>query len=150
MSLKTMSVSKLKALKNQVEAVIRTKVKERRREIESELSRLAGFDGSGRAKVVRARTKEMVVRKVGKKPVEPLIANKSKASTRKQRTKTRKASKTRTAAAVPSTPTAKNIEALPVEVAPVEALPVGAVAIDPPPLTSAHTDLGGDDVGIAA
>ena len=40
MSLKAMSVSRLKALKSQVEAAIRMKVTERRHEIELELVRL--------------------------------------------------------------------------------------------------------------
>jgi hypothetical protein len=88
MSLKTMTVSKLKDLKRQVEAAIHAKVTERRREIESELSELSRLDG-GRAKVVRAGARGMVVVKVGKKP---------KASTPNQPRKTRKARNTRKAA----------------------------------------------------
>jgi DNA-binding protein H-NS len=49
MALKTMSVAKLQALKSQVEAVISAKVTERRRELESELSKLAGFTGGRKA-----------------------------------------------------------------------------------------------------
>ena len=54
MSLKTMTVSKLKALKHQVEAAIHAKVTERRHEIESEPSKLSRFDDGRGAKVVRA------------------------------------------------------------------------------------------------
>jgi DNA-binding protein H-NS len=49
MALKTMSVAKLQALKSQVEAAISAKVTERRRELESELSKLAGFAGGRKA-----------------------------------------------------------------------------------------------------
>jgi len=49
MALKTMSVAKLQALKSQLEAAISAKVTERRRELESELSRLAGFTGDRKA-----------------------------------------------------------------------------------------------------
>ena len=49
MALKTMSVAKLQALKSQVEAAISAKVTERRRELESELSKLAGFIGGRKA-----------------------------------------------------------------------------------------------------
>jgi hypothetical protein len=49
MALKTMPIAKLQALKSQVEAAISAKVTERRRELESELSKLAGFDGRGKA-----------------------------------------------------------------------------------------------------
>jgi DNA-binding protein H-NS len=48
MALKTMTVPKLQALKSQVEAAITAKVTERRRELESELSKLAGFGGGGK------------------------------------------------------------------------------------------------------
>jgi DNA-binding protein H-NS len=43
MALKTMPIAKLQQLKSQVEAAITAKVTERRRELESELSKLAGF-----------------------------------------------------------------------------------------------------------
>jgi DNA-binding protein H-NS len=48
-ALKTMSIDKLRDLKNQVEATISAKISERRRELETELSKLAGFGGRGRA-----------------------------------------------------------------------------------------------------
>jgi DNA-binding protein H-NS len=44
-----MSIDKLRDLKNQVEAAIRTKISERRHELESELSKLSGFGGRGKA-----------------------------------------------------------------------------------------------------
>jgi DNA-binding protein H-NS len=47
-ALKTMSVAKLRDLKSQVEAAISTKVSERRRELESELSKLDGHSGVAR------------------------------------------------------------------------------------------------------
>jgi DNA-binding protein H-NS len=49
MALKTMPIAKLQNLKSQVEAAISAKVTERRRELELELSKLAGFDGRGKA-----------------------------------------------------------------------------------------------------
>jgi DNA-binding protein H-NS len=49
MALKTMPVAKLQDLKSQVEAAISAKVTERRRELELELSKLAGFAGRGKA-----------------------------------------------------------------------------------------------------
>jgi DNA-binding protein H-NS len=49
MALKTMPVAKLQDLKSQVEAAISAKVTERRRELELELSKLAGFGGRGKA-----------------------------------------------------------------------------------------------------
>jgi DNA-binding protein H-NS len=49
MALKTMPIAKLQQLKSQVEAAISARVTERRRELESELSKLAGFDGRGKA-----------------------------------------------------------------------------------------------------
>jgi hypothetical protein len=54
LSLKTMSESKLKVLKRQIEAAIHEKVTERRREIESELSKLSLLDDGKRRKVARA------------------------------------------------------------------------------------------------
>jgi DNA-binding protein H-NS len=48
MTLKTMSVAKLQDLKTKVEAAISTKIGERRRELESQLSKLAGHTGGGR------------------------------------------------------------------------------------------------------
>jgi DNA-binding protein H-NS len=48
-ALKTMSIDKLRDLKNKVDAAICTKISERRHELESELSRLSGFGGRGKA-----------------------------------------------------------------------------------------------------
>jgi DNA-binding protein H-NS len=45
MALKTMPIAKLQALKSRLEAALTAKVSERRRELESELSKLAGFAG---------------------------------------------------------------------------------------------------------
>jgi DNA-binding protein H-NS len=53
MALKTMPIAKLQDLKSKVEAAIAAKVTERRRELESELSKLAGFAGGGKAKSAR-------------------------------------------------------------------------------------------------
>jgi DNA-binding protein H-NS len=53
MALKTMPVAKLQALKSQVEAAITAKVTERRRELETELSKLAGFAGGGGRKATK-------------------------------------------------------------------------------------------------
>jgi DNA-binding protein H-NS len=49
MALKTMPIAKLQALKSQVEAAISAKVTERRRELETELAKLTGYDGRGKA-----------------------------------------------------------------------------------------------------
>src|SRR6516162_9299604 len=89
LSLKTMTESKLKVLKRQVEAAIHAKVAERRRDIESELSKLSLLDGGERRKVVRAVARGTVDVKVGKKP---------KASTLNQPKKAGKARNTRKAA----------------------------------------------------
>ena len=48
MALKTMSVAKLQDLKTKVEAAISEKVKDRRHELEVELSKLDGYAGGGR------------------------------------------------------------------------------------------------------
>jgi DNA-binding protein H-NS len=48
MALKTMPIPKLQELARQVEGAIAEKVTERRRELESELSKLARFDGGER------------------------------------------------------------------------------------------------------
>jgi len=48
MALKTMPIAKLQDLKSKVEAAITAKVSERRQELESELSKLAGFEGRGK------------------------------------------------------------------------------------------------------
>ena len=54
MALKTMPIAKLRQLKSQIDAAISAKVTERRREIELELSKLAGFGGGhGKVKFTR-------------------------------------------------------------------------------------------------
>src|SRR3954465_11495982 len=56
MALKPMSIEKLVALKDQVEAMLSSKVLEQRRVLESELSKLGRFQGgAGRAKSVFGR-----------------------------------------------------------------------------------------------
>jgi hypothetical protein len=144
MSLKSMTVSKLKDLKRQVESAIHAKVAERRREIESELLKLSRLDGSGRAKVVRAGARGMVARKIGKKVDESLIANGPKASKPKQRTKTRKTRKAANNAPGRSTlASTEHIEAL------VEALPV-EFPVEPPPATPIYANVIPADVSAAA
>jgi hypothetical protein len=112
MSLRTMTVSKLKDLKRQVEAAIHAKVTERRHEIESELSKLSLLDGGGRAKVVRAAARGMVAIKVGKKP---------KASTLNQPRKARNTGKAAKSAETGflTLAIADHIEPLPIETRPV-------------------------------
>jgi hypothetical protein len=141
MSLKTMTVSKLKALKHQVEAAIHAKVTERRHEIESELSKLSRFDG-GRG--VRAGARGIVAvkhrnpgpsLKAGKQPEESLMADGPKASTPKQPKKTRKANKTRRAAnnapaSVSILATADHIEPLPIETPPVASIDANFIPAD--------------------
>jgi hypothetical protein len=126
MSLKTMTVSKLKDLKRQVEAAIHTKVAERRHEIESELSKLSRLDGGRGAKVVRAGMRGMVAVKVGTKP---------KASTLNQPRKTRKARNTRKAANSAETgfstlAIADHIEPLSIETRPVALIDANVVPAD--------------------
>jgi DNA-binding protein H-NS len=48
MALKSMSIAKLQELRSKVEAAIGEKVTTRRHELESELSKLAGYSGGGR------------------------------------------------------------------------------------------------------
>jgi DNA-binding protein H-NS len=56
MALKSMSIEKLVALKNQVEAMLSSKVLEQRRALESELSKLGRFEGgNGRGRSVFGR-----------------------------------------------------------------------------------------------
>jgi DNA-binding protein H-NS len=56
MALKSMSIDKLLTLKNQVEAILSSKVSEQRRALESELSKLGRFqDGGGRGKSTLGR-----------------------------------------------------------------------------------------------
>ena len=51
MQLKSMSLDKLVALKNQIEAVLSAKVIEQRRTLQAGLSKLARFQGSARPKI---------------------------------------------------------------------------------------------------
>ena len=109
LSLEAMTESKLKVLKREVEAAIHAKITARRKEIESELSRLSLLDGSAaRAKVVGAAARGMGAAKyrnsasaskaAGKKLQESLIAASPKAATSaKQPKKARKTKKTRIA-----------------------------------------------------
>jgi hypothetical protein len=164
MSLKTMTVSKLKVLKHQVEAAIHTKVTERRYEIESELLKLSRFDGGRGAKVVRAGARGMVAvkyRKPGpslkaaKKLDESLTADSPKASTPKQPKKTKKASKTRKAAnnapaSVSILATADHIEPLPIEPLPIAPLPIEPLPIEPLSVTSTVANVIPADLSAAA
>jgi hypothetical protein len=123
LSLKTMTESKLKVLKRQVEAAIHAKVAERRREIESELSKLPLLDGGERRKVVRAVARGAVAVKVGKKP-EALPLN--------QLRKARKGRNTRKAANSAETglstlAAADHIEPLPIEISAVPLIDANAV-----------------------
>ena len=115
MALKSMSVEKLQDLKTRVEAALHAKVTERRRELESELSKLAGYDGArgrtgrgGARGVVAAKYRNpenpsetwagrglaprwlAAQLKAGKKKEDFLIAGASKVSPAKQPQKTRK------------------------------------------------------------
>jgi DNA-binding protein H-NS len=112
-----MSIDKLRDLKNKVDAAISTKISERRHELESELSKLAGFGGRGKAtKFAKGGARGPVAPKYrntensaetwagrglkprwlaaaikgGKKQEDFLIAGKPKASAAKQAKKTRK------------------------------------------------------------
>jgi DNA-binding protein H-NS len=49
MALKTMSVDRLRDMKSKIEAAISAKVTERRRELETQLTKLSGFGGGGKA-----------------------------------------------------------------------------------------------------
>jgi hypothetical protein len=130
MSLKTMTVSKLKELKHQVEAAIHTKVTERRHEIESELSKLARFDGGRGVKVVRAGAKEIVAVKVGKKLDEPLMANSPKASTPKQPKKKTRRAANNAPAGVSILASADRVEPLPIETPPVASIDANVIPAD--------------------
>ena len=102
LSLKTMTESKLKVLRREVEAAIHAKIAARRQEIESELSRLSLLDRGGPPKVVRAVAKRMGAAKyrkpasaskaAGRKMDASLVAASPKASTSAKRPK--KAKKT--------------------------------------------------------
>jgi DNA-binding protein H-NS len=116
MALKTMSIEKLRDLKTKVEAAIHANVVGRRRELETELSKLSRFDGGRGGKVGRGGARASVAAKYrnpenpaetwagrglkprwltaaiksGKKQDDFLIAGASKASAAKQPKKTRK------------------------------------------------------------
>ena len=108
LSLKTMTESKLKVLKREVEAAIHAKITARRQEIESELSRLSLLDGSALVKVARAAARRMdaaryrnsgsACKGAGRKLDVSLIVDSSKVSTSaEQPKKARKAKKVRNA-----------------------------------------------------
>jgi len=165
LSLKTMTESKLKVLKREVEAAIHAKVIARRQEIESALSKLSLLDGGGRAKVVRAAAQRMGAVKyrnsaparkaAGRKLDESLIADGAKLSTSsKQPKKTRKPRTAPDAAnitqAVPLI-SAKIDHAEPLGIEPLtEPLPIDALSA-----TSFHPnnipgDFGSDPIAVVA
>ena len=137
MSLKTMTVSKLKDLKRQVEAAIHAKVAERRHEIETELSKLSQFEAVEPA-IVRTRARGMFAAKVAKKLDKGLGADGAKVSRPKQRKqlkRSRNASKLRKAAngadTVLSFPApVDKIEALPVESLSATSIDANVVPVD--------------------
>jgi DNA-binding protein H-NS len=117
MALKTMSIEKLRDLKGKVEAAIHASIVGRRRELETELSKLVRFEGGrGSGKVGRGGARGSVAPKYrnpenpaetwagrglkprwltaaiksGKKPDDFLIAGASKTSAAKQPKKARK------------------------------------------------------------
>src|SRR5262249_17422778 len=120
MALKSMSIEKLSDLHNKVETAIRQKAMERRQELESELSKLSGYDnGHGRARAGRGGARRSVAAKYrnpekptetwaggglpprwlaaqlkrGKKKEDFLIAGAQKAAAVKQPKRTRKMKK---------------------------------------------------------
>jgi DNA-binding protein H-NS len=66
-----MSVAKLQDLKSQVEAAISAKVKARRHELESELSKLAGYGGGGRSGRAAGRGRRGPVAAKYRNPANP-------------------------------------------------------------------------------
>jgi DNA-binding protein H-NS len=117
MALKSMSIEKLQDLHSKVEAAIHSKITERRHELESELFKLARYDGGGRgAKIGKGGSRGSVAPKYrnlenptetwagrglkpkwlaaaiksGKKLEDFLIEGASKVSTAKQPKKARK------------------------------------------------------------
>jgi DNA-binding protein H-NS len=122
MALKSMSIEKLRDLKDKVEAAIHTKVTERRHELESEMSKLVRFEGGrGSGNVGRGGARGSVAPKyrnpenpaetwagrglkprwlaaaikAGRKLEDFLIAGASKTSAAKQPKKTRKVRKSK-------------------------------------------------------
>jgi DNA-binding protein H-NS len=71
MALKSMSVAKLQDLKSQVEATISEKVRARRHELESELSKLAGYGGGGRRGSAAGRGRRGPVAAKYRNPANP-------------------------------------------------------------------------------
>jgi hypothetical protein len=143
MSLNTMTVSKLKGLRLEVEAAIRAKVLKRRHEIETELSKLSQFEAAKPAKVVRTWARGMVAAKVAKKLDESLAADSPEPSTPKepkQLRRSRKASKFRKAAT-----SADTVLSFPATVNKIEALP-----IEPPFAASIDANVVPVDVSAAA
>jgi hypothetical protein len=111
LSLQTMTESKLKVLKREIEAAIHAKVTARRQEIDSELSRLSLLDGSARVKVVRAAARRMDAARyrnsgsarkgAGRKLDESLIVNSPQSlNTAKQPKKARTTKKVRNAGGI--------------------------------------------------
>jgi hypothetical protein len=165
LSLKTMTESKLKVLKREVEAAIHAKITARRQEIESELSKLSLLDGGGRPKVVRAAARGMGAAKyqnsasprkaAGRKLNESLVAASPKASTSAKRpTKAKKTNKVRNAgqiaqAIVLASAEIEHTESLRIEPldrpVPIEAL--SATSVYP---NSIPDDLGGDTIAPGA
>jgi DNA-binding protein H-NS len=121
-ALKSMSIEKLRDLKDKIEATIHAKVTERRHELESEMSKLIRFEGGrGSGKVGRGGPRGSVAAKYrnpenpaetwagrglkprwlaaaiksGKKQDDFLIAGASKTSAAKQPKKTRKVRKSK-------------------------------------------------------
>jgi hypothetical protein len=159
LSLMTMTESKLKVLRREVEAAIDAKITARRQEIESELSRLSLLDRGGRPNVVRAAAKRMGAAKyrkpasaskaAGRKMDAPLVAASPKASTSAKRPrKARKTNKVRNADEIAQAvvlTSAKIEHTEPLRIEPLDCpLPVG-------PLSQAIPgDLGGAPIGAVA
>ena len=165
LSLKTMTESKLKVLKREVETALQAKVAARRQEIESELSRLSLLDGGRRLKVVKAAAKGMGAAKyrkpasaskgAGRKLDKTLVAASPKASTSaKQPKKTRKTKKMRnveniTSAVLLTSAKIEHTEPLCLE-PPDGPLPVEALSATSMYPNNIPGDLGGDTTAIGA
>jgi hypothetical protein len=141
MSLKTMTVSKLKGLRLEVEAAIRAKVLKRQHEIEIELSKLSQFEVAKPAKVVRPRARGVVAAKVAKKLDQSLGADSPEPSTPKQPKQLKRSRKASTFRAN----TADTVLSFPATVNKIEALP-----IEPPSAASIDANVVPVDVSAAA
>jgi hypothetical protein len=142
LSLKTMTKSKLKVLKREIEAAIDAKITARRHEIESELSRLSLLDGSARIKVVRAAANRTdaarywnsgsASKAVNRKPDESLIVDSTKVSpSAKQPKRTRKTKKARNAGDIAPAvllTSAKTDHTEPVCIEPLSSVPIKALS----------------------